>query len=140
MKKFFALAALAAAIVMLATGCSPKVAGNIDKEQIPEVHPQYAVIYFYRTGNYVKTPYDVHLNNEVVYRSKNKTKAAVKVYTAGDYEIWGKTESKESLKLKVELGKEYYVKTFVHFGVAIWRPSIELRGTKEGKVEYDSIQ
>ena len=76
----------------------------IDKEQIPEVHPQYAVIYFYRTGNYVKTPYDVHLNNEVVYRSKNKTKAAVKVYTAGDYEIWGKTESKESLKLKVELG------------------------------------
>ena len=68
MKKFFALAALAAAIVMLATGCSPKVAGNIDKEQIPEVHPQYAVIYFYRTGNYVKTPYDVHLNNEVVYR------------------------------------------------------------------------
>ncbi len=140
MKKILALAALAAAIVMLATGCSPKIAGNIDKEQIPEVHPQYAVIYFYRTGNYVKTPYDVHLNNEVVYRSKNKTKAAVKVYTAGDYEIWGKTESKESLKLKVELGKEYYVKTFVHFGVAIWRPSIELRSTEEGKAEYDSIQ
>ena len=142
MKKFYsfaALAAIAAAFVFMITGCSPKVAGSIEKEQIPEVHPEYAVIYFYRTGNYVKTPYDVHLNNEVVYRSKNKTKAAVKVYTAGEYEIWGKTESRESLKLKVEMGKEYYVKTFVHFGVAIWRPSIELRDAVTGKAEYDSI-
>ena len=140
MKKFHFLAALAAAFVLLTAGCSPKVTENIDNDRIPEVHPEYAVIYFYRTGNYVKTPYDVHLNNDVVYRSKNKTKSAVKIYTAGDYEIWGKTETRESLKLKVELGKEYYVKTFVHFGVALWRPSIELRNALEGKAEYDSIK
>ena len=54
------------ALALLLCGCSPRIAGGIQAESIPEDHPGYAVIYFYRTGNFVKTPYNVHLGDEVV--------------------------------------------------------------------------
>ena len=137
MKRFLLiLSALA-----LLCSCSPKlVTNNIPADSIPASHPDYAVVYFYRTGNFVQTPYDVHLNSDVVYRSKNKTKAAVKVDKPGKYEIWGKTETRESITLDIEMGKEYYVKTFVHMGVALWRPSIELQMPVAGKSEWNSIR
>ena len=131
---------IASALVLMLCGCSPKLANNIAADTIPEVHPDYAVVYFYRTGNYVQTPYNVYLGDDVVYRSKNNTKAAVRVDKPGTYEIWGKTESRESLTLEIEMGKEYYVKTFVHFGVALWRPSIELRSKEEGLADWNSIK
>ena len=112
----------------------------IAADSIPASHPDYAVIYFFRTGNFVRTPYDVHLGDEVVYRSKNNTKAAVKVDKPGTYEIWGKTETRENISLNVEMGKEYYVKTFVHFGLAVWRPSIEQVTPEVGRSEWDSIR
>lgn len=127
------------ALALLLCGCSHRIAGGIQAESIPEDHPGYAVIYFYRTGNFVKTPYNVHLGDEVVYRSKNNTKAVVKVDKPGTYEIWGKTESRESLTLDIEPGKDYYVKTFVHMGVAIWRPSLELVSPERGKAEWNTI-
>lgn len=127
-------------VVLMLCGCSPKVLNNIPANSVPALHPDYAVVYFYRTGNYVKTPYNVYLGNDIVYRSKNNTKAAVKVDKPGTYEIWGKTESRESLTLDIEMGKEYYVKTFVHFGVALWRPSIETRSVEEGRAEWNTIK
>ena len=125
----------------LLCGCSPKIlTNNIPVSSIPESHPDYAVVYFYRPGKYVQTPYDVHLNNDVVYRSKNKTKAAVKVDKPGKYEIWGQTESREGFTLDIEMGKDYYVKTYVHMGVALWRPSLELQMPEVGKTEWNSIR
>ena len=38
------------------------------------------------------------------------------------------------------MGKEYYVKTFVHMGAVIWRPSIEVVTPQAGKAEWDSIR
>ena len=131
---------LLSSLVFALCGCSPKVTGNLANESIPASHPDYAVIYFYRSGNFVQTPYDVHLGNDVVYRSRNNTKAAVKVDKPGTYEIWGKTETREAVTLQVEMGKEYYVKTFVHMGAVIWRPSIEVVTPQAGKAEWDSIR
>ena len=137
MKRFFILII---GLFIAFCGCSPKLANNIAADTIPEVHPDYAIVYFYRTSNYVQTPYNVYLGDDVVYRSKNNPKAAVRVDKPGTYEIWGKTESRESLTLEIEMGKEYYVKTFVHFGVALWRPSIELRSKEEGLADWNSIK
>ena len=78
-----------AAFALLLCACSPKVSGNVSSESIPAVHPDYAVIYLYRTGNFVQTPYDVHLGDKVVYRSRNKSK----------------TETREGLTLDIEMGK-----------------------------------
>lgn len=127
------------AVALLLCGCSPKLV-NGSSNSFPENHPDYAVVYLYRTGGYVKTAYDVHLNDDVVYRSKNKTKTAIRIDKPGKYQIWGKTESSETLTLDVEMGKNYYVKTFVHMGVAVWRPSIELVSETEGKTDWNSIR
>ena len=76
----------------------------------------------------------------MVYRSRNNSKAAVKVDKPGRYEIWGKTETRESLTLDIEMGKDYYVRTFVHMGVAIWRPSIELVPADIAQTDWNSIR
>lgn len=128
------------ALALMLCGCSPKLVNNIPADSIPAEHPDYAVIFFYRPGSYANTPYNVYLGNDVVYRSKTKTKAAVKVDKAGVYEIWGKTETRESITLNVEMGKEYYVKTFTHFGVTVWCPSIELQNQEVGEIEWNSIR
>lgn len=128
------------AFALLLCACSPKVSGNVSSESIPAVHPDYAVIYLFRTGNFVQTPYDVHLGDKVVYRSRNKSKTVVKIDKPGTYEIWGKTETRKGLTLDIEMGKDYYVKTYLHMGAAIYRPSIELVMPEMGKSEWNSIR
>ena len=64
----------------------------------------------------------------------------MKVETPGEYEIWATTESRESIVLKVEPGQEYYVKTITKFGVALWRPLIELMAPQAGKADWDAIR
>ena len=137
MKKFIILFS---AMMLMLFSCSPKIVNNTDIESIPAEHPDYAVVYIYRTGNFVTTPYNVNLNDQAVYRSKNNTKTFIKIDKAGTYEIWGKTETREAITLNVEMGKEYYVKTFVHFGVTVWRPSIELVSPEVGRSEWMSIR
>ena len=117
-KLLFILAALSFALC----SCSPRVASSLPSETIPEEHPDYAVIHFYRTRNFVKTPYDVYLGDQAVYRSKDRSKAVVKVDKPGKYEVWAKTETRESIVLDIEPGKDYYVKTYVGMGVVIYRP------------------
>ena len=137
MKRFIIIIS---SLALLLCGCSPKLSNGIKAESIPADHPDYAVVYFYRTSNFAATPYDVHLGNDVVYRSKNNTKAAVKVDKPGTYEIWGKTETREGITLNIEMGKEYYVRTYVKFGVALWRPKLELKTPLEAEPEWNSIR
>ena len=137
MKKIFILIT---AILPMLFGCSPKVMHNIAVDEIPTNHPDYAIIYFYRPGGFVQTNYKVHLGDDVVYHSKNNTKASVKVEKAGTYEIWAKTDKRESLTLNLEPGKEYFVKTTLHFGVALWHPTLELIAPEVGKNEWNNIK
>ncbi len=124
----------------LMCGCAPKMLNNMAVDSVPADHPDYAVIYFYRPGGFVQTSYTVYVNNDPVYRSKNKTKAAVRIDKPGRYEIWGKTESRSSLMVDIEMGKEYYVKTSLHFGAAVWRPTLELIVPSSAEAEFDSIR
>lgn len=136
MKKYILLLSL---LALTLCGCSPKIASNASGTA-PASHPDYAVIYFYRPGNFVQTPYDVHLNDQVVYRSKNNTKTFVKVDKPGKYEIWGSTESRESINVDIEMGKDYYVKSYVKFGVAIWRPAFDLMAPEFGRNEWNATK
>ena len=57
----------------------------------------------------------------------------------GDIEIdWsdGQTETREGITLKIEPGKDYYIRTSTQFGVAIWRPLIELVPAEAGKAAW----
>ncbi len=133
MKKILVL--IAAGLFMLCA-CSPKVT----MQSVPEVHPDYAVLYFYRPAGYVQAPYNVYLGDQVVFRSKNRNKAIVKVDKPGTYEIWGKTESREGIVLDIEPGKDYYIRTTVQFGVALWRPLIVNEAPTTGKATWDGMK
>lgn len=104
-------------------------------------HPDYAVLYFYRhSGAGALINYDVSIGETKVYRAKVNTKAEVKVYEEGDYEIWARTETKASIPLHIEPGHEYYIRCSVTVGAFVGRPLIEQVSFAEGKSEYSLIQ
>ena len=104
-------------------------------------HPDYAIIYFYRTsGVGPLVNYEVYIGEEPVYRAKVKSKAEVKIYEAGDMTIWAKHESKTTRPLKVELGGEYYLRCSVTMGAFVGRPALEKIPASSGKTEYETIQ
>lgn len=103
-------------------------------------HPDYAIIYFYRfSGMGALVSYDVHIGETSVYRSKVNSRAEVKVYDAGELEIWARTEAKTTLPLVVEKGGEYYIRCSVSMGAFVGRPDMELVQNAVGKGEYNSI-
>ena len=113
----------------------------IQNQESVSDHPDYAVIYLYRnSGAGLAVNYDVYLNDTKVYRSSVNSKAEVKVYEAGQYELWGKTESKQYLSLDIKLGKDYYVMSSVTMGAFVGHPYFELVHPAAGKIEYNSIK
>ena len=131
---------LIAASFLFFIGCSPKISGNIRPGDIPEEHPDYAVLYLYRPGAYVQTPYDVHLGDQVVFRSRNKARAVIKIDKPGRYELWGKTETRESIVLDIKAGEDYYVRSYVKFGAAVWRPQFDLMPEASGRAEWNAMK
>lgn len=104
-------------------------------------HGDCAIIYFYRKpGMGVLVNYDVHIGETTVYRARINSTAEVKVYEAGQLEIWAKTESKTSLPITVELGGEYYIRCDVDKGAFVGRPAFEIVPFSIGKSDYDSIK
>ena len=104
-------------------------------------HPDYAIIYFYRSSGYgALVNYDVYIGETPVFRAKVGTKAEVKVYEAGTLDIWGRTEAKVSLPLTVNLGEEYYVRCSISMGAFIGRPDLQLISRVSGKSAYDAIR
>ena len=101
----------------------------------------YAILHIYR-----KSPigalvnYDLHIENEVICRVKNKWKETVKIDKAGTVVLWAKTESKKELPITVEFGKEYYIRCSVVMGVAVGRPKLELVDEETGKQEMQLIK
>lgn len=100
-------------------------------------HPDYAVIYFYRlSGIGPLVTYNAHVGETSVYRAKVKSAAEVKVYEAGPVEIWGRTETKSSFPLNIQLGEEYYVRCSVTMGLFVGEPKLELMPEEVGYAEY----
>ena len=114
---------------------------NNEDQSVVSTHPDYAVVYFYRySGTGLIVNYDVHIGDKKVFRSKAPSKAEVKVYDEGEFEIWAKTEAKEVLVLEIEKGRDYYVRCGVDIGIIIGRPTLERVPVDSGKAEYESIE
>ncbi len=104
-------------------------------------HPDYAIIYFYReSGAGAIVNYDVYVGDTKVYRSRQNTKAEVKLYEEGDVQVWAKTEAKEVLPLTVKKGMDYYIRTSVSAGIMIGRPRMEIVSAEAGREEYESVK
>ena len=99
------------------------------QENILSDHPDYAVLYFYRlSGMGPLINYDVSIDETKVFRAKINTKAEVKVYEEGDYEIWGRTEAKSSIPVHIVPGHAF-----------LGRPLIEQVSAAKGREQFSSI-
>ncbi len=100
-----------------------------------------ALIHFYRIGSYgFAVTYNIYLGNDKLTRVKANWKETVKVTKDGYNSIWAKTESKSEIPIKIEYGKEYYVRCGISMGLMVGRPKIELVSASEGKTEFNKIK
>ena len=111
-----------------------------NKSSLPE-DADYAVLYFYRPGtngpllNYVVRDE----NDEIIGKLVPKSKFEYKTTVLGKRTFYIQLETKETIVLEVEKGKEYYFYTSVRAGVAFGRPVVNLVENKFGKKEYDKV-
>jgi hypothetical protein len=103
---------------------------------------KYATLYVYRPSSIVGVAigYDLYVDDKVVCRIKSGVKYAIKVYKEGTIEVWGQTESKESITLNVKFGEEYYIKCGLSPGFAVGRPSLLIEEKNIGKEKYLKIK
>lgn len=116
-----------------------------EKETKPAVttsHPDYAIIYLYRTGASLGplVKYDVYVNDTKVYHCIRNSKAEVKLYEPGRMNVWAKTEAKTEIPLTIDLGEEYYIECNVTTGFFIGRPDFHVTDTRVGANYYNSIE
>ncbi|MDR1675085.1 MAG: DUF2846 domain-containing protein [Tannerella sp.] len=135
------------AISLLLTGCGAgKVASGVSGGELQtseyRLDESCALIHIYRPGSMVGVAisYNLNLDDEVVFRVKNKRKTTVRVTSEGLKTLWAKTETREELPIDIELGKEYYVRCGVGMGFFVGRPKLEIVDLQVGKLEFAKIK
>lgn len=100
-----------------------------------------ALIHFYRSSTYgFAINYNIYLGNEKLTRVKANWKETIKVTSDGYNSIWAKTESKVEIPIKIEFGREYYVRCGIAMGLLLGRPTIELVDETTGRNEFISVK
>jgi hypothetical protein len=82
---------------------------------------KYAVLYFYRPGKLSNSlaNYLIYFDNNVMCVAKNNTGYIFKILKEGEFEIKSKLLKDESaVKLNVEFGHTYYVKSMIHWTIS----------------------
>jgi hypothetical protein len=132
---------------MLLTCCGSSRTVGDDYGYYDAQSPEYeltddcALLHIYRPSSMagMAVSYHIHLEDEPLFRVKNKTKKTVMVTTEGLVALWGRTETETELLLDIELGNEYYIRCGVGMGAFVGRPKIELVDARTGKAEFDKI-
>lgn len=133
------------AVSLLLTNCgSRRAAGSgYNTPQAPayELSDDCALLHIYRPGSMMgmAVSYHIHLDDEPLFKVKNKSKMTVKVTSEGLKTLWGRTETKEELPIEIKLGNEYYIRCGVGMGAFVGRPRIEIVNNAVGKTEFDKI-
>jgi uncharacterized membrane protein YhaH (DUF805 family) len=101
-----------------------------------------ALIHVYRDSiKGAMISYDLHLDDKVIFRVKNRSRATIKVTEDGMKTLWAKTEFlREKEYIVIELGKEYYVRCGIGIGFFVGHPRIKVVDNSTGKFEFDKIK
>jgi len=102
-------------------------------------HEDYALLHIYRRCAYgAMINFDLHIDENVICRVKNKWRETIKIDREGLVSLWAKTEAKIELPILIEFGKEYFIRCSVTMGVAVGRPKLELVDEHTGKEEFEA--
>lgn len=112
-----------------------------NQSRLPE-DADYAVVYFYRPagvgfllGYKVRTATD-----SIIGRLRADEKFAYKTKKFGPQQFVVEVETKESITLNIEKGKEYFVRCGMTMGVVAGRPEITLIDNEIGIKEYNGLK
>ena len=135
------------AALMLWTNCGSKSAVgtsvNADMRSSDyELSDDCALLHFYRPGSMMgmAISYDLHLEDEVVFRVKNKSKTTLKITSEGLKTVWAKTETRTELPVDIQLGHEYFIHCGLGMGAFVGRPRLEIVDNEKGRVEFAKIR
>ena len=114
--KFICVLAMAGAMVWI----SPVKSANL-----PEVESDKGLVVFYRNSKFTGGAVRFNLNHSEGY--VGQLLSGIWLYKSvapGDHAFWSQALSKDSIMIKVEAGKTYYVKGEVKMGVLVGPPFI----------------
>jgi hypothetical protein len=107
---------------------------------------KYAVLYLYRPGKATLflSSYLIYFDNIPMCVAKNKSGFIFKIQKEGDFEIKSKVEKKEaSIKLNIQFGKTYYVKSLMNWGIykdlKNYKLEMVIPKPEEAKLEFAEV-
>jgi hypothetical protein len=101
----------------------------------------YSVIHLYRPpGRGAIVTYQVNLGDNALWRIRHNSYNSVNVENINDSILWAQTEVKVETPIKIEKGKEYFVKCGVSTGIFFGRPHMEVVNNNIGYFEYKKIK
>jgi hypothetical protein len=132
---------------LLLTNCGTQKTTTSTYVDAEPQNPEYeltddcALVHIYRPGSMVGVAisYTLHLDDEEIFRVKNKSKTTIRFTSGGALTLWAKTETKAELPMDIQLGEEYYVRCGVGMGAFVGRPKIELVDNRIGQMEFNKI-
>ena len=114
---------------------------STQNELQPESQGNYAVLHIYRSASMVgaAVSFDLRLDDEEIFRAKNKSKTTVEITREGMMTLSAKTETKTEVPIDIKFGREYYIRCKLKMGAMVGRPVIEIVDSDTGKAEFDKI-
>lgn len=119
-----------------------KKAEEANKPRIPS-DADYALVYFYRPKKLSGVVVGYGVKNgkgEKIGHISNGSKFTYKVKSFGKQTFTAKTESKTSIQLDIQQGKEYFVRCGLKMGVLVGRPDLEIVEHRIAYKEFDAIK
>ncbi len=99
----------------------------------------YALLHVYRMGGSgLLVNYDLHLGDSTICKMKNNTAETITITKDGMNTLWAKTETKTEVPIKIEFGKEYYIRCGISMGIVVGRPTISVLNATAAKAEFQS--
>jgi len=100
----------------------------------------YALLHVYRPSSKgALLSYTLHLGDIELCRVKSKSHETVMITKEGPNELWAKTESRTTIPINIEFGKEYYLRCGVSMGIFVGRPTLTLVDNSTGKAEFEKL-
>ncbi len=137
------------AFLLILQSCFCQIAFSREAQEFTNIHLKqqstdtipYATLYIYRPANTVGglVGYHINVNDSMVVKIKNNSKAAIKLYREGPAAIAVGNEDKK-VQVDVRFGEVYYIKFGMLSGLVGAKPEINLISPSQAQAEYEGIK
>jgi hypothetical protein len=111
------------------------------QERLTDSTWNYAKLYTFRgMGPGFLIGYNLYLDDSLICRMKSNTTYEIKIPKEGVHTLWAGTETKAEVTIKIQHGREYYLRCAMGMGAFVGRPQLELIDISDAKSIYEAIK